>query len=536
MNTIPESEMNSIDYDVVIVGAGFAGLYMLYQMKKIGLSARVFEGGDDVGGTWFWNRYPGARCDVPSMQYSYQFDEELQQEWEWPERYSAQPDILKYIDHVANKFNLKKDIEFNSWVTAAEYVADKKAWRIKTESQSITSRFCVMATGCLSATNTPDLSGLEKYSGKLLHTGKWPKENIDFTGKTVGIIGTGSSAIQSIPLIAKEAKHLYVFQRTPNYSVPAANTPTDLDEEKEIKSRYAEFRAECASRVTGYEMYLNEKSALSVGEDELKTEYEQRWANGGLMFLGGFSDILTDPAANETAAQFIREKISNIVTDPEVAKILMPEHKVGCKRLCADTGYYETFNRSNVSLIDVSTDPIKEITNRGLITHESEFEFENLVMATGFDAMTGAIIKVDITGINGITLREQWTEEPTAYLGLSTHNFPNLFTVTGPGSPSVLTNMIPSIEQHVNWITDCITWLDQNGYQSIEADASAESDWAKHVNEVADATIFPTCNSWYLGANIPGKTRTFLPYLGFPAYVEKCNSVVKNNYEGFHCR
>ncbi len=308
MSDRPESEMDSTDYDVVIVGAGFAGLYMLYQMKKVGLSARVFEGGDNVGGTWFWNRYPGARCDVPSMQYSYQFDAELQQEWKWPERYSAQPDILKYIDHVANKFNLKKDIEFNSWVTAAEYVAEKKAWRVKTETQSVTSRFCVMATGCLSAANTPNFSGLEEYSGKLLHTGKWPKENIDFTGKTVGIIGTGSSAIQSIPLIAKAAKHLYVFQRTPNYSVPAANAPTNVEEEKDIKSRYAEFRAECASRVTGYEMHLNEKSALSVDATELRSEYERRWANGGLMFLGGFADILTDPAANETAAQFIREK------------------------------------------------------------------------------------------------------------------------------------------------------------------------------------------------------------------------------------
>ncbi len=530
-----QSELKLLDYDAVIVGAGFAGLYMLYRLKKAGLTVRVFEGGDNVGGTWFWNRYPGARCDVPSMQYSYQFDEDLQQEWKWPERYSSQPDILKYINHVADRFGLRTNIEINSWVDAATYDEKEKAWRVQVGSKSVTSRFCIMATGCLSAANTPDFQGAGKFSGKLLHTGKWPKETVDFTGKTVGIIGTGSSAIQAIPLIAEQAKHLYVFQRTPNFSVPAANAPTDLNEEKDIKSRYAQFRADNASRVTGYEMHLNEKSALTADATELNHEYEKRWENGGLMFLGGFSDILIDSAANETAAQFIRKKIGRIVKDPVIAKLLMPEHQVGCKRLCADSGYYDTFNRDNVSLIDVATDPIKEITNDGLITKDKKFEFDNLIMATGFDAMTGAVTKIKITGTHGVSLQEKWAENATAYLGLSTHNFPNLFTVTGPGSPSVLTNMIPSIEQHVNWITDCIDWLNQNGYKSIEADADAEKAWAIHVNEVANATIFPTCNSWYLGANIPGKTRTFLPYLGFPTYVEKCDTIVKNNYEGFHC-
>ena len=529
-----QSENFSSDYDAVIVGAGFSGLYMLYKLKKAGLSARIFEGGDNVGGTWFWNRYPGARCDVPSMQYSYQFDEELQQEWRWPERYSAQPDILKYINHVADRFELRSSIELNSWVNSADYDERTKAWTINAGTTSVTSRFCIMATGCLSAANTPDFPGIDDYSGKLLHTGEWPKTDIDFTGKTVGIIGTGSSAIQSIPLIAEQAKHLYVFQRTPNYSVPAANAPTNLDEEKDIKSRYADFRADCASRFTGYEMKLNEQSALDATAAELKEEYERRWSDGGLMFLGGFSDILVDSDANETAANFIREKINTIVKDPAIAKLLMPEHKVGCKRLCADTGYYKTFNRSNVSLIDVASDPVLKITKRGLVTQGKEFEFDYLIMATGFDAMTGAVTKIKITGTNQVTLKDKWSEHATAYLGLSTHHFPNLFTVTGPGSPSVLTNMIPSIEQHVNWITDCITWLDQNGYKQIEADADAEKAWAMHVNEVANATIFPTCNSWYLGANIPGKTRTFLPYLGFPAYVEKCDAVVKNNYEGFH--
>jgi cation diffusion facilitator CzcD-associated flavoprotein CzcO len=520
-------------YDVIVVGAGFSGLYMLYKLRKEGLSAIAFESGDNIGGTWFWNRYPGARCDVPSMQYSYQFDEQLQQEWEWPERYSAQPDILNYINHVADRFDLRRDIQLQTWVESATYKEEKKTWHVKTSKGEAIARFCVMATGCLSTTNTPDVPGIKTYAGEVFHTGNWPKDGVDFTDKTVGILGTGSSAIQSIPIIAQQAKHLYVFQRTPNFSVPAANGPTNQQEARDIKARYSKFRKECAAKVTGYEMHLNEKSAVEVDHAERIEEYERRWRNGGLMFLGAFSDLLLNQDANETAAEFIRQKISSIVENPKVAALLMPDHKVGCKRLCADSGYYATFNRDNVTLIDIHNNPISSFESTGLTTPNGKWEFQNLVLATGFDAMTGAISKINVTGKQGKSLRDKWTDDPKAYLGLGISGFPNLFTINGPGSPSVLTNMLPSIEQHVNWIADCINWTESNGFKSIEATFEAEKTWAEHVNEVADATIFPTCNSWYLGANIPGKKRAFLPYLGFPPYVDKCESVARNNYTGF---
>lgn len=520
-------------YDVIVVGGGFSGLYMLHKLRKEGLSAVVFEAGDNVGGTWFWNRYPGARCDVPSMQYSYQFDEQLQQDWEWPERYSSQPDILKYINHVADRFDLRRDIQLQNWVESATYNEEEKQWHVKTSKGEAFARFCVMATGCLSSTNTPDVPGIKEYAGEVFHTGNWPKSEVDFTGKTVGILGTGSSAIQSIPLIAEQAEHLYVFQRTPNFSVPAANGPTNRQEASKIKARYSEFRKECANKFTGYDMHLNEKSAAEVSSNERLEEYEKRWENGGLMFLGAFSDLLIDEDANETAAEFIRQKISSIVKNPKIASMLMPDHKVGCKRLCADSGYYSTFNRDNVTLIDISNNPISSFQSMGLTTSNGEWKFDNLVLATGFDAMTGAISRIDVTGKQGNSLREKWVNNPKAYLGLGISGFPNLFTINGPGSPSVLTNMLPSIEQHVNWITDCINWTKSKGFDSIEATLEAEETWAEHVNEVAGQTIFPTCNSWYLGANIPGKKRTFLPYLGFPPYVEKCESVARNNYTGF---
>ncbi len=526
------------DYDAVVIGAGFAGLYMLHRLRQLGLSARVFEAGSGVGGTWFWNRYPGARCDVESLEYSYQFDEQLQQEWEWSERYSPQSEILEYLNHVADRFNLRGDIDLNTRVAAARYDENTNLWTVSTtggssDSNTARARFCIMATGCLSSANVPDFEGIDSFKGNTYHTGQWPHGGVDFTGETVGIIGTGSSAIQSIPLIAEQAKHLYVFQRSAAFSVPAANRPLDKAKEADIKSRYAEFRKHCAQLPTGGNLIMNESLATEASEAELRAEYEERWENGGLMFLGAFSDLLIDVKGNKTAADFIRGKIRSIVKDLTVSDLLMPDHVVGCKRLCADTGYYETFNRDNVTLVDVNSVPIDSITAMGLLTGGTEYAFDNLIFATGFDAMTGSLSRIDIRGRNGDLLRDTWAQGPKTYLGLGTVGYPNMFTIAGPGSPSVLTNMVPSIEQHVNWIADCITWLDDNNYGSIEATPDAQSDWVDHVNAVAGTTIYTSCNSWYLGANIVGKPRVFMPLFGFPAYVEKCDEVAANNYVGF---
>ena len=528
-------EKNLSEFDAVVVGAGFSGLYMLLKLREAGLKTRLYEAGEGIGGTWFWNRYPGARCDVPSLQYSYAFDEELQQEWKWPERYSAQGDILKYIQHVADRFDLMKDVQLSTRVRKATYDDANKKWLIDTDNQKVEARFCVMATGCLSSANSPTFPGLHTFEGTTYHTGNWPHSKVDFSGKIVGIIGTGSSAIQSIPEIASKAKHLYVFQRTPNFSVPAENKIIDSTLEEKIKANYPEYRKEWASKPFAYDLKVNEGKAISASKEELLVEYERRWKDGGLMFLGAFSDLLLDKAANDTAAEFIRGKIKKIVSDPNVASMLMPDHYVGCKRLCADSGYYETFNRDNVTLVDISDNSIDTFDEKGINLSSGEhFSLDDVVFATGFDAMTGALDKIDIIGKDQISLRKKWKEGPKSYLGLGISGFPNLFHIAGPGSPSVLTNMLVSIQQHVEWITDCITWMREKGFSKIEASKEAENSWVAHVNEVADLTVYPLCNSWYLGANIPGKTRQFMPYVGgFPPYVEKCNDVASKGYEGF---
>jgi len=523
-------------FDAIVVGAGFAGLAMLNRLRKQGLSVRVLEAGSGVGGTWYWNRYPGARCDVESIEYSYQFDENLQQEWDWTERYARQPEILKYLNHVADRFDMRKDIQFNTRVKSAVFNEATNRWTVTTENGgSMTATYCVMATGCLSAPNTPVFKGSDSFKGEIYHTGKWPHEGVDFTGKRVGIIGTGSSAIQSIPIIAEQAKHLTVFQRTPNYSVPAANRPMDQKLQKEIKADYAAFRERENQQQTafGSRFQASDVAMLEISKAERDAIYEKYWQIGGLLFLYASSDLLLNKDANETAAEFIREKIRSIVKDPETAKLLSPDTVVGCKRLCADTGYYETFNRPNVKLVDVRSAPIEELTPKGLRTTNAEFELDCIVFATGFDAMTGSLLRMDIRGRKGLTLQQKWAEGPRTYLGLTTVGFPNMFIVSGPGSPSVLTNMVPSIEQHVNWIAGAISDLRERQLSCIEPVVEAENAWVDHVNEVAGYTLFPTCNSWYLGANIPGKPRVFMPYLGFPAYVEKCNQVRAAGYEGF---
>ena len=522
------------DFDAIVVGAGFAGMYLLHRLRKQGLKVRVFEAGDGVGGTWYWNRYPGARCDIPSMEYSYQFSDELQQEWQWSERYATQGEILKYANHVADRFELRPDIQFNTRVDSAGYDENSKLWQVKTDqSQTNTARFVVMATGCLSVPNVPNINGLQSTALPVYHTGQWPHEGVDLSGKRVGIIGTGSSAIQSIPLIADIAESVHVFQRSPNYSIPAHNAPLAPDYVESIKSRYKEYRADNWTRGFGADFRDSEQLAMETPAAERTAEYEDRWQRGGIAFLAAFSDLVFDDNANATAREFIAGKIAEAVDDPQLAAKLTPASPVGCKRLCVDTNYYQTYNRPHVHLVDLNEQPIDQVTDAGITTSAAEYELDCIVMATGFDAMTGAVSKIEITGKNALPLTQKWAAGPRAYLGLATAGFPNLFLVTGPGSPSVLSNMLPSIEHHVEWISDCIAHVLQQADPVIEPLVDAEDNWVEHVNETAELSVYPRCNSWYLGANVEGKTRIFMPYLGVPPYVEKCKEVVEQGYAGF---
>ena len=523
-------------FDAVVVGAGFAGLYMLHRLRSAGFRARVFEAGDGVGGTWYWNRYPGARCDVESMEYSYGFSEELQQEWAWTERYAGQPEILRYANHVADRFDLRRDIHFGARVAHASFDEAENLWSIGLASgERVRARFCVMATGCLSNANVPDFPGRDSFLGDAYHTGRWPPEGVDFAGKRVGVVGTGSSAIQAIPIIAGQARHLTVFQRTPNYSIPARNGPIDADLVREIKAEYPAFRARNYKMPAGFGSKIprNDAPALEDDADGREANYAARWERGGFGFLSAYNDLLIRREANETAAAFVRERIRGIVKDPAVAELLCPDNVIGCKRPCLDTGYFETYNRPKVDLVDARGSPIERITPAGIVAGGREVPLDAIVFATGFDAMTGAVLAIDIRGRGGLPLREKWAAGPRTYLGLGSVGFPNLFLISGPGSPSVLTNMICSIEQHVNWIADCMAHLREREMAAIEATPAAEDGWVAHVNAVASATLYPTCNSWYLGKNIPGKAQVFMPLVGFPPYVEKCDAVAANGYEGF---
>jgi len=524
------------ELDLVIVGAGFAGLYMLHRARGLGLSVCVFEAGSGVGGTWYWNRYPGARCDVESMEYSYQFDEALQQAWHWSERFAAQPEILRYANHVADRFELRADIQFDTRVVAATFDEAADRWTVRTDDGGESSaQFLVMATGCLSSPNKPIIPGRDRFEGAVYHTGEWPHEKVDFTGQRVGVIGTGSSAVQSIPIIAEEAKALFVFQRTATYSVPAHNAPLDPAYEAKVKADYAGFRARNSlmPNAFGSNFPRTESSALAATPEARRRAFEGRWQHGGLFFLGAFGDLILNAEANQTAAAFVREKIHAIVRDPQVAALLSPKQVIGGKRLCIDTGYYETFNRENVHLVDVSEAPIEAITPHGVRTGGRVVTLDAIVFATGFDAMTGTLMRIDMRGRGARSLSEAWRDGPRNYLGLTVADFPNLFTITGPGSPSVLTNMMVSIEQHVNWIAECLSYLRAHNHATIEARREAQDAWVAHVNAVAERTVYPLCNSWYVGANVPGKPRVFMPLLGFPPYAEKCREVVAKGYEGF---
>ena len=523
-------------FDAVVVGAGFAGLYMLHRLRGLGLSARVYEAGGGIGGTWYWNRYPGARCDVESMDYSYSFSDELQQEWKWTERYASQPEILRYVEHVAERFDLYHDIQLETRVTSAIFDEAADRWEIRTDrGDHVSAQFCIMATGCLSTAQVPAFRGLETFAGKWYHTGKWPHEGVDFTEQRVGVIGTGSSAIQSIPIIARQATSLTVFQRTPNFSVPARNAPLDQDFERRVKADYAEYRRQARESRIGFVVASNDKSALAVAPEERQREYEARWNRGGLGFSAAFSDLLVSKESNDTAAAFFHDKIRSIVRDPAVAETLSPTgYPIGTKRMCVDTDYYATFNRENVTLVDLRKHPIEAITPRGLRTRDAEYELDSIVFAIGFDAMTGALLGIDIRGRGGLTLKQKWADGPRTYLGIAIAGFPNLFAITGPGSPSVLSNMIVSIEQHVDWIADCLVHLHAHGLSRIEATVDAEEAWVAHVNEVGHATLYPRANSWYVGANVPGKPRVFMPYVGgVGAYRQRCSDVATKGYTGF---
>jgi cyclohexanone monooxygenase len=521
----------------VIVGAGFAGMYMLHRLRGLGLSARVFEQGSGVGGTWYWNRYPGARCDVESMQYSYSFSEELQQEWEWSERYAPQPEILRYANHVADRFDLRSDIQFDTRVERAAFDERARDWSVSlSDGKTVRAQFVVLATGCLSNARTPDFKGLSDFAGEVYHTGHWPHHPVDFTGKRVAVIGTGSSGIQSIPIIAGQASQLTVFQRTPNFSVPARNASLSSTERDFFRTNYAEIRRKAREEMrNGIYQELPEKGALEDSADERDARYGARWEKGGLTFTATYNNLALDKAANDTAADFVRARIAEIVEDPEVAKLLQPnDHPIGSKRICVDTDYYATYNRANVKLVDVKANPIERILPHGLRAGGVVYDFDALVLATGFDAMTGSVARIDIKGRSGQTLNEKWEAGPRTYLGLMSEGFPNLFVITGPGSPSVLSNMIVSIEQHVDWIADCLDYMRANGLDCMEATRAAEDNWVDHVNEVAQGTLFPQANSWYMGANVPGKPRIFMPYIGgVGVYRQICNDVAAKGYEGF---
>jgi cyclohexanone monooxygenase len=534
----PQPRTSPNRFDALVVGAGVGGLYALHRLRGLGMRVKVFEAGGDVGGTWYWNRYPGCRCDVESLEYSYSFAPDLEQEWKWPERYATQPEILKYVNHVADRFDLRRDIQFNTRIVSAEFDRDANLWTLTTKAGEVfEAPYCIMAVGNLSTPQVPKFKGLESFKGKWYHTGQWPHEGVDFTGLRVAQIGTGSTGVQMAPMIAPQAKHLYIFQRTANFSLPAQNAPLDPEKERQHKATYRQRRVAAYDTPFGIAGYPPPtKSALEVSEEERNATYERKWQEGGsISFLYSYTDLLTNKAANDTASEFVRRKIRSIVKDPAVAELLCPnDHPIGTKRLILDTNYYEIFNRDNVTLLNARKYPILEITPKGLRTEQGEYEVDAIVFATGFDAMTGALREIDVRVKGGEKLAEKWSAGPRTYLGLMVAGFPNMFIITGPGSPGVKSQMILACEQHTDWIVNCLKHLRANAFRRIEPTPQAETLWVQHVNDVANSTLYPLANSWYMGANIPGKPRIFMPYVGgVHNYRKKCDQVAANDYEGF---
>jgi len=529
------------NFDAVVVGAGFSGMYMLKALRdKLGLKVRVYEAGETVGGTWYWNRYPGARCDSESYVYCFTWDKQLLQKWEWSERYPEQPEILRYLEHVAQRHDLKRNIQFNTRVTSAEFDEATDLWTVRTDTGvDVTARYLITAVGCLSDTNLPPFKGLEKFQGKWCHTSRFPRGGIDFTAKRVAVVGTGATAVQAVPEIAQQAKQLTVFQRTANYCAPARNGKVDPERVKTRKADYDGVVRRIRSSFSGFEYTAIPKSALEATAEEREREFDRMWDEGGFAFwLANYQDMRVSQEANDLCADYVKRKIRKIVKDPLVAEKLIPKgYPCGTKRPPLDSNYYETFNKDNVILIDANTDgAIEEITEKGIRAGDKEYEFDIIVFATGFDAMTGSLKALKLRGRGGRKLEDVWADGPHTYLGVSIAGFPNLFTITGPQSPSVLSNMPVSIEQHVEWVTDCIDNMRKTGKTTIEATQEAQEKWVAHVNEVVGMTLMPRANSWYMGANIAGKPRTFLPYLGpegVGGYRKKCDEVAANDYEGF---
>jgi cation diffusion facilitator CzcD-associated flavoprotein CzcO/acetyl esterase/lipase len=530
------SSVVSAEVDVVVVGAGFSGLYLLHRLRGLGFSTKVFDAADDVGGTWYWNRYPGARCDIPTTDYSYSFDPELEDAWTWSEKYAAQPEILRYLQFVADRYDLRRDIEFSTRVDSAVWDDATSRWHLRTGKGEISCRFYVMASGCLSQPKAPDITGSERFQGQAYYTSRWPHEGVDFTGKRVGIIGTGSSGIQSIPLIAAQAASLTVFQRTPNFSIPARNGPPQAERLAALAADRESYRKAAKVSPGGVTLPVSEFSGVTAPDEVARQRFEDAWQAGELYaMLGVFNDQITNAAANHRVAEMLREKIRSIVEDPETAEALCPkDHPFGTKRPCLDTNYFQTYNLPHVRLVNLRKDPIVTVTETGIDTTNESFEFDAIVYATGFDAMTGALVAVNITGRDGVKLREKWADGPSTYLGLTTVGFPNLFTITGPGSPSVLSNMAVSIEQHVDWVVDCIETVRAQGFDTIEPTPTAEAGWNQHVDDCGSITLFPVANSWYMGANVPGKPRVFLPYIGgVDSYRAACDEVLAHDLVGF---
>ncbi|MGV0746924.1 flavin-containing monooxygenase [Mycolicibacter heraklionensis] len=530
------SSATESNVDVIVVGAGFGGLYALHRFRQQGLSVRVFEAAPEVGGTWYYNRYPGARCDVESLDYCYSFSDELQQEWTWTEKYATQSEILDYINWVADKLDLRAGITFNTRVVSAVLDEDTMRWTIATDNgETVVARFVVMATGPLSSPLTPDIPGLETFGGPIYHTAHWPHEGVDFTGKRVGVIGTGSSGVQSIPLIAEQAAQLVVFQRSPNYSVPAGNRPLTAEEIAHAKATYGERRRMSWRSGGGSPHVAHPKLTMQASPEERRAAFEERWQLGGVLFSKTFADQMIDIEANEEARKFYEGKIRAVIDDPEVAELLIPnDHPIGTKRICTDTNYFQTFNRSNVTLVSVRKTPIESIDESGVATSEVHYDLDALVLATGFDAMTGTLAKIDIVGRGGQKLVDDWSHGPRTYLGLGVDGFPNLFLVSGPGAPAVLANMVLHAEAHIQWISEAIVYLDKHGYAAMEATSAAVDAWVTECNQRADATLFPKANSWYVGANVPGKPRVFMLFIGgFATYLDICAEVADAGYKGF---
>ena len=523
------------DVDAVVVGAGFTGLYMLIKLREKGFTARCIEAAPGVGGTWYWNRYPGARCDIESMQYSYQFDEELQQEWEWPERYAAQPDILAYIEHVADRYDLNRDITFETRVEAATFDEDSNTWLVETDGgETIRARYFIMSVGCLSVPIKPRFEGAEDFGGEVYQTSVWPEEPVDFKGKRVGVIGVGSSAVQSVPLIAEEAEHVYVYQRTPNFVVEAQNRPLGKEEAAAIKADYKGYRQKAWEVQSAFLFPRHDESVFDLSADDRKARLDEQWEVGGLPFLGAFSDILTNDNANREVADYWESRMRAVVGDPKVADLLTPDEPIGCKRLCSGTNYYEVYNRDNVTLVDVFDSGIERLTPTGLRAAGQDFDLDVIIYATGFDAMTGGVTKIAITGAGGQTIQEKWADGPRTYIGLTISGFPNMFNMVSAGSPSVLATMVTAAEQHGDWVADCLDFMRKNGHTRIDATPEAEADWVAEVDRAASLSLRVKCDSWYVGSNVAGKARVFAPYIGgWPPYVAKCEAIVANGYEGF---